>query len=201
VRLGATIRNKLHALLAKNGLRCPFTDILGKKTIRWLLSLNLASVYQEALRGYLRVAESLEEEIEEVSDRIRITEEQDRRAARLFSLFGIGKWSTLLIMSEIGEIERFPSAKHLCSYAGLVPSVHVSGTTSYTGHITKQGSKWLRWTLVEATYHAVKKPPPLSSLLSEDSETEGKGDCKDSGGSEAPKNHLSRSSRGRKDKG
>jgi transposase len=159
VRLGATIRNKLHALLAKNGLRCPFTDILGKKTTQWLLSLDLAPVYQEALRGYLRVAESLKEEIEGVSERIRITVEQNQRAARLLPLYGIGKWSALLIVSEIGEIERFPSAKHLCSYAGLVPSVHVSGTTSYTGHITKQGSKWLRWALVEAAHHAIKKPP------------------------------------------
>ncbi len=41
------------------------------------------------------MAESLKEEIEEVSDRIRISAEQDRRAARLFSLYGIGKWSAL----------------------------------------------------------------------------------------------------------
>lgn len=159
VRLGATIRNKLHALLAKNGLRCPFTRILGKKTIPWLLSLDLAPVYQEALRGYLRVAESLKGEIEEVSQRIRTSAEQDHRAVRLFSLYGIGKWTALLIVSEIGDIGRFPSAKHLCSYAGLVPSVHVSGNTSYTGHITKQGSKWLRWALVEAAHHAIRKPP------------------------------------------
>lgn len=56
VRVRATIRNKLHALLAKNGLRCPSTDLLGKKSLSWLLSLDLAPVYREALQGYLRVS-------------------------------------------------------------------------------------------------------------------------------------------------
>jgi 3-methyladenine DNA glycosylase/8-oxoguanine DNA glycosylase len=50
------------------------------------------------------VAESLKGEIEEVSERIRISAEQDQRAARLFSLYGIGEWTALLIVSEIEEI-------------------------------------------------------------------------------------------------
>jgi transposase len=103
VRLRAKIRNKLHALLAKNGLRCPSTNILGKKTLWWLLSLDVAPVYQEALRGYLRVAESLRGEIDEFGKRIRISAEQDHRASRLFSLYGVRKWTALPIVSEIGE--------------------------------------------------------------------------------------------------
>lgn len=91
--------------------------------------------------------------------RLRATIHNSQWASRLLELYGIGKWTALLIVSEIGDIGRFPSAKHLCSYAGLVPSVHVSGNTSYTGHITKQGSKWLRWPLVEAVHHAMRKPP------------------------------------------
>jgi transposase len=121
--------------------------------------LDLGSVYKEALGGYLRVVEALGVEIDQVSERVQITAEQDRGASQLLSIYGIGRWTALLIVSEIGEIRRFPSAKHLCSYAGLVPSVHVSGNTSYTGHITKQGSKWLRWALVEAAHHALRKPP------------------------------------------
>jgi len=155
VRLRAQIRNKVHALLARNGLGCPYRDIFGKKCTQWLLSLDVGLVYKEALGGYLRVVEALGVEIDQVSERIQITSEQDRRASRLLSIYGIGRWTALLIVSEIGEIGRFPSAKHLCSYAGLVPSVHVSGNTSYTGHITKQGSKWL----MEAAHHALRKPP------------------------------------------
>jgi len=159
VRLRAQIRNKLHALVAKNGLRCPYRDILGKKATGWLLSLELAPVYEEALGGYLRVSVSLGTEIDQASEKICVSAKQHRMANRLLCLHGVAEWTALLIVSEIGEIGRFPSAKHLCSYAGLVPSVHVSGNTSYTGHITKQGSKWLRWALVEAAHHAIQRPP------------------------------------------
>ena len=47
-------------------------------------------------------------------------------------------------------MKRFPDARSLASYAGLVPSVHQSGTSSYTGHITKQGSSALRSMLVQS---------------------------------------------------
>lgn len=58
-------------------------------------------------------------------------------------------------------MRRFPSAKQLCSYAGLVPSTYASGNKCYHGHITKQGSRWLRWILIEAAIRAVKRPGPL----------------------------------------
>lgn len=57
---------------------------------------------------------------------------------------------------EIGEIDRFPSYRQLCSYGGLVPSVHSSGGKTRMGSITKEGSKWLRWILIELSGHAAK---------------------------------------------
>ena len=51
-------------------------------------------------------------------------------------------------------MKRFPDAKRLCSYAGLVPSIYSSGSKTYNGRITKQGSRWLRWILVEIATHA-----------------------------------------------
>ena len=79
----------------------------------------------------------------------------------LMTIPGVGYYSALLIKSEIGDVKRFPSAKQLCSYAGLVPSTHASGNVCYHGHITKQGSKWLRWILIEAAIHAAKRTGPL----------------------------------------
>ena len=57
-------------------------------------------------------------------------------------------------LSEIDDVGRFPDAKHLVSYAGLTPSVRSSGGKTHYGRITKQGSRWLRWILVEASYMA-----------------------------------------------
>ena len=67
----------------------------------------------------------------------------------LVIILGIGYYSALLILSEIGDINRFPDSYHLCSYAGLVPSTHSSGGITYHGAITKTGSKHLRWIMIE----------------------------------------------------
>lgn len=53
------------------------------------------------------------------------------------SMPGIGGYSALLILSEIGDISRFPNEKHLVSYAGLAPGVRSAGVKTHYGHITK----------------------------------------------------------------
>ena len=78
----------------------------------------------------------------------------NEQAKLLMSIPGIGTYSAMLILSEIGDIKRFPDAKNLVSYAGLAPSVHSSGGKTRYGHITKQGSRWLRWILIEASENA-----------------------------------------------
>ena len=50
------------------------------------------------------------------------------------------------------EIYKFPDSQHLCSYAGLVSSTHSSGGITYHGRITKRGSKYLRWIMIECMY-------------------------------------------------
>ncbi len=159
VRLVAQLRHKLHAVVAKNGLRLPNRNILGKKSLSYLREISLADAFRQGIDGYLRVAELLRQEIERVSETIASEAQQDPRALRLTELYGIGYYLALLIVAEIGDITRFPRAKSLCAYAGIVPSVHSSGQTHYTASITKQGSKWLRWALVEAAQHIHKKPP------------------------------------------
>ena len=62
------------------------------------------------------------------------------------------------IASEIGEISRFPTAKKLCGYTGLCPRVHQSGESDRRGPLTKQGPKYLRWAMLEATMHALRHP-------------------------------------------
>jgi len=80
---------------------------------------------------------------QEITIRIKELGSTTARAQLLMTVPAISYYSSLLILSEIGQIERFPSAKHLCSYAGLVRSVYSSGSKSFHGRITKQGSRWL----------------------------------------------------------
>src|SRR5438132_268780 len=60
---------------------------------------------------------------------------------------------------EVGDIKRFPTARKLCAWAGLTPSVRNSDTKVRHGHITKAGPASVRWVLTEASYHARRFPP------------------------------------------
>ena len=79
----------------------------------------------------------------------------------LTSLPGIGRYTALLVIAELGDVGRFASAAKLCSYAGLVPRVRASGGRVRLGAISHQGSPYLRWALVEAAQQASRRPGPL----------------------------------------
>ena len=65
---------------------------------------------------------------------------------------GIGPLTATMLYAWIGDVRRFPHAKQLAAYAGLVPSVRQSGDTVQLGRITKQGTPLLRATLVRAAH-------------------------------------------------
>jgi transposase len=161
VKIQTRVKNKIHMVLAKNNVNNEYSDLFGKAGMAFLRSLPLPENYKIALEGYLNVLDTVREEIKTVSRRVQQIAEQDNDAMLLMTIPGVGYYSALLIKSEIGDVKRFPSAKRLCSYSGLVPSTHASGNVSYHGHITKNGSKWLRWILIEAAIHAAKRPGPL----------------------------------------
>ena len=81
----------------------------------------------------------------------------DRITQALMTIRGIGPVLGLTIRSEIGSIARFTRAAELASYAGLVPRVDASAGRVYRGRITRRGSPWLRWALVEAAIHRIKE--------------------------------------------
>jgi len=161
VKIQTRVKNKIHTILAKNNITHSYTDLFGKQGIAFLHSLTFVENYKIAIEGYLTVLDAVRQEIREVSKKVRQIAEEDTDTLLLMTIPGMGYYSALLTRSEIGDVRRFRSAKQLCSYAGLVPSTYASGNTCFHGHITKQGSRWLRWILVEAAIHAVKRPGVL----------------------------------------
>ena len=102
--------------------------------------------------------------LREADENIKKLAQMNADASLLLSVPGMGNYSALLIASEIGDISRFPSAKKLCSYAGLVPCVYSSGRRTRYGNITKQGSKWLRWILIELSHHFIQSSPRMKAF-------------------------------------
>jgi transposase len=69
---------------------------------------------------------------------------------RLQTIPAVGERLGLLLHAWIGDVSRFRSARELASYAGLVPSIHQSGTMQRSGAITRMGSPQLRSMLVQS---------------------------------------------------
>ena len=156
VSLRTALKNRIHAILSKNGIIVEYTDNLGKGAKTQLKALEVRSCYRLGIDGYIRLTETLQQLIDEVTKTIEGIVENNPQAKLLTTIHGIGYYSALLIVSEISDITRFPNAKKLCSYAGLVPSVYSSGGKTRHGNITKLGSKWLRWILIELSQHFSK---------------------------------------------
>ena len=95
--------------------------------MEFLKGVKLRQVRREALDNYLEVLKALEERIEEMEtilkERAKITDE----AKWLMSIPGIGYHNALLILSELGEIERFSNPRSMVSYSGLAPKMEQSG--------------------------------------------------------------------------
>ena len=83
----------------------------------------------------------------------------------LTQLRGVGRYTAMLVIAEVGEISRFRSARHLCAWAGLTPTVRSSDGKARLGHISQQGSPHIRWALVEAAQKAATSGGPLRATF------------------------------------
>ena len=102
----------------------------------------------------MRLIDEFTSEIASAVGEIYVLVRDDPRVSRLLPIPAIGPIIAPTILSEIGDVNRFASADMLCAWAGLTPSEHSSADSIRLGHISKQGSRWLRWVMVEAAVHA-----------------------------------------------
>ena len=106
----------------------------------------------------MRLLDGYGEEIQKQNLQLSEKAKQDPRAQWLMTP-GIGECSAMMLLAEIGEISRFHDKEALCSYAGLVPRVRESAGKAARGSITRQGSPWMRWIMVEAAQVATRSSP------------------------------------------
>jgi len=109
------VKNRVHALLDERGLRCPYSDLFGKKGKLWLRGLELDALDRLMLDNHLSHMESLDRQVGEVDREIRRRASLDEDVRLLLSLTGVDVYTALLIRSEIGDISRFPDYKRLVS--------------------------------------------------------------------------------------
>ncbi|MGI0088418.1 MAG: IS110 family transposase [Nitrosotalea sp.] len=146
----SSIKNKIHAILAKYEYDSPVLDIFSARGIEWLGKIDLSWIDRMAVDAYVKTLDIFDLQIDIFTKKIASISKQDSNVRLLMTIPGVDYLTALAIMSEIVYIERFSTPWKLVSYAGLAPSRRDSGQARHRGGITRQGSRWLRFALVEA---------------------------------------------------
>lgn len=158
VRIRTMVKNHIHTLIDRNHVLGPevrsVKDLFSKTGLLALKDVGLPLPERQILDEYLLLLEHLEARLDVSKGWIDSLYEASSEAKLLDTIPGFGRFLAVLVQYEIGDIHRFESAKKLCSYAGLVPSVYASGGKTFYGKITKQGNSHLRWALIEAVMPA-----------------------------------------------
>ncbi|RSM56893.1 IS110 family transposase [Kibdelosporangium aridum] len=150
VQLRTGVKAGVHAVLAKQGLRIPASDLFGQRGRALLAGAPLDAPFRARVNSQCRLIDALGFEIAVVTSLITRQVAADPGYPVLQQIPGIGPTLAAVLIAEIGDIHRFRSPRQLCSWAGLTPKHHESDRTVRRGRITKQGSRLVRWATVEA---------------------------------------------------
>jgi transposase len=157
----SALKNRVHALIARQGIRHRHTDLFGKAGLVFLSELELREPPRRRLDSMLALIRDFDREIAATTHEIDQRAKHDELVGVLCQIRGVGPYTAMLVIAEIGDITRFARARKLCAWAGLTPTVRSSDGKARLGHITRQGSRPLRWALVEAAQHNVRGSGPL----------------------------------------
>lgn len=158
-RLATQAKNRLHAALHRRHIPLCQGDPFSPEQRSWWLGLPLSSVEKVRILSDLDTLAFARQQIASLETCLRQIAAQEPRLTLLVQLPGFGVINSLTVLAAIGEIDRFPDAKHLVGYAGLGSRIHDSGLTTRTGKITKAGRRDLRAALVEAAQTAANTHP------------------------------------------
>jgi transposase len=151
VRLRTRVKNRIHGTLARHNVQVPGADLFGVAARRELHARlpELPVHSREAVEQELTTFDFLETQIESAEQRLEAIMKVSVEADLLKTLPCVGKILSMVLMLEIGRVDRFPAAAHLASYAGLVPRVHSSGGHTRMGQVCGNVNRNLKWAFVE----------------------------------------------------
>lgn len=157
-------KNELHSLLSRANLHSPYAHTFCQRGRKWIAEQLLPPAARSVGDELLRRLAYFEAELFQLDRRLLEMSEHFPEAAALTVLYGIGLYSALLIIGELGEPWRFRHSRQTGAYAGLTARVSQSGDSCRHGSISRQGSPWLRWILVEAAMKLVRQDQKLGNF-------------------------------------
>jgi transposase len=165
VRQRTRLRNQVDAVLARNLIEAPVSDLFGAAGRRWLAKVTVPAHEREQIDGDLRLHDALTAEVELAERQLAAEALRRGEVRRLLTIPGVGPVTALSLIAVVGEVSRFPTADQLVGYLGLVPRVRQSGDRpARNGRISRAGNAHARGLLVEAAHSAIRTPGPLRAF-------------------------------------
>lgn len=153
VRLRTGVKCRIHAYCAERGLHTTTTAPLSAQG-----RISLLQQGDPVVASMFHTLDDLSVQINNLERVIKYQTDTVTEVQRLLTMPGVGLVSAAAIYAEVGDFSRFPTAKHLVSYAGLNPRERSSGAQQRFGRISKEGSNLLRYTLVECAMRVRNTP-------------------------------------------
>ncbi len=124
-----------------------------------LADCGLTELWRGQLAQELAVYQQLRSELKLLEAKLTALAQQDERIRLLETIPGVGRVTAEVVATHLDLPERFASARHVSSYAGLVPRRYQSGLMDRQGGITRRGSRLLRTALVECAWQMLRYNP------------------------------------------
>ena len=147
------LKNRIQGALARYNIQmAEVSDMFGVEG-RLRLGKRLAELPEHTRQSVeleLVTLDFLEVQLADIEKRLEALMKVTAEADLLKTLPYVGRILSMVMTLEIGKVERFASAAHLASYAGLVPRVHASGGHTRLGQICGDVNHYLKWAFIEA---------------------------------------------------
>ncbi|MBF0532154.1 MAG: transposase [Candidatus Omnitrophica bacterium] len=174
----ARIKNQIHAILNSHTFYSQrpqtFKDLFCKRGLAYLETVELPEQERFILNRLLDKIVELERRRDEFDEYIQHIHFHHKDLAYLQSVPGMrGNILKYIILAEIDNVDRFPIARSLVAYAGLIPRDRSSGGKIRFGSLRSECNQFLRWALIQAVVHAIRQDPGMKNYYTQVKKTIG----------------------------
>ncbi len=160
----AQAKIKLRALLARLNRVAPYKQPFGPRGLAWFRSQDFGPIDNLIRDELLLRLAHFAGQVKMLDEHLSQLRGEFPEVEALLDIHGVGLYTALVVVGELGEVERFRRASQVGAYAGLVARVQQSGSHCYHGSITREGSPLLRWALVEVALHVTGADQALKNF-------------------------------------
>ena len=153
VNIRTLFKNSINGIMLQDAI-----EIEGAKWTKGFIQ-RLQMIGDYRIDNYLGIIRTLDGVVGDLSAKMYARNAASEDAMRLKSIPGVGDVTAFTMVAELGRIDRFKSSSSVVAFAGLAPSVRNSADIVHHGHITKKGSRHLRWVAVEAVHAHIRYAP------------------------------------------